>query len=224
MTSTAAPPAPDSPSSLPRMTQSSAPPLPLRAPLVPGRGDTSVGSWPARWPPDSSLLSSWSPPRSSRRRRATSPARSCADSRWAGRCWPCSRCGSPISHNDGPRRRPCLMAVMGVASLSGSAAVHEALGWVWPPALLGLVVWMFLRIRRRLRSRGARWLLYPVLAVLAIAAVGGGFETVREVARRQGLSDARPAGRRRRTPAASALHRLRQPHRRPGTGSRRMLV
>ena len=54
------------------------------------------------------------------------------------------------------------------------------LGWAWPPALFVLVVWMLSRARRQLRSRSARWLLYPVLAVLAIAAVGGGYETVRE--------------------------------------------
>ena len=54
------------------------------------------------------------------------------------------------------------------------------LGWVWPPALLGLVVWMFLRMRRRLRSRGPRWLLYPILAVLVVASIGGGFQTVSE--------------------------------------------
>src|SRR5215207_11079199 len=48
------------------------------------------------------------------------------------------------------------------------------------PTLLGLVVWMIIRTRRQLRSRGARWLLYPVLAVLMIASVGGGYETVRE--------------------------------------------
>jgi hypothetical protein len=34
--------------------------------------------------------------------------------------------------------------------------------------------------RRQLRSRTRRWLLYPVLAVLMVASVGGGFETVRE--------------------------------------------
>ena len=73
-----------------------------------------------------------------------------------------------------------LMAALGVASLSGSAAVHAALGWVWPPALLSLVAWMFLHVRRMVRSRGARWLLYPVLTTLAVAAVGGGFETVLE--------------------------------------------
>ena len=39
---------------------------------------------------------------------------------------------------------------------------------------------MFLQARRHLRSRGARWLVYLVLAVLGIASVGGGYETVRE--------------------------------------------
>jgi pimeloyl-ACP methyl ester carboxylesterase len=73
-----------------------------------------------------------------------------------------------------------FMAVLGVALLVGSAAVREALGWVWPPALFVLVVWMFLRARRALGSSRARWLLYPVLAVLGVAAVGGGYETVRE--------------------------------------------
>ena len=51
---------------------------------------------------------------------------------------------------------------------------------MWPPVLLGLVVWMLLRVRRQLPGRGARWLLYPVLAVLLVAAVGGGYETVRK--------------------------------------------
>ena len=31
--------------------------------------------------------------------------------------------------------------------------VHEALQWVWPPALLALSVWMFVRVRREVRSR-----------------------------------------------------------------------
>ena len=47
-------------------------------------------------------------------------------------------------------------------------------------SLFVLVVWMFMRARRQLRSRGARWLLYPILAVLIVASVGGGYETVRE--------------------------------------------
>ena len=50
--------------------------------------------------------------------------------------------------------------------------------WVWPPMLLAVVIWMVGRIHRQLRSRRGRWLLYPVLAVLAIASVGGGYEAV----------------------------------------------
>jgi pimeloyl-ACP methyl ester carboxylesterase len=46
--------------------------------------------------------------------------------------------------------------------------------------LLGLVVWMIIRAHRQLRSRTARWLLYPVFAALILASVGGGYETVRE--------------------------------------------
>src|SRR5829696_522279 len=73
-----------------------------------------------------------------------------------------------------------FMAVAGLVSLSGSAAVQAGFSWVWPPVLFGLVVWMFLRVRRQVRSRIGRWLLYPVLAVLMVAAVGGGYQTVRE--------------------------------------------
>jgi hypothetical protein len=42
------------------------------------------------------------------------------------------------------------------------------------------VVWIVIRARRHLHSRTRRWLLYPLLAVLALASVGGGYETVRE--------------------------------------------
>jgi pimeloyl-ACP methyl ester carboxylesterase len=73
-----------------------------------------------------------------------------------------------------------FLAVAGLVTLLGSDAVRVVFGWVWPPVLLGLVVWMFIRSRRQLRSRGARWLLYPLLAVLALASMGGGYETVRE--------------------------------------------
>jgi pimeloyl-ACP methyl ester carboxylesterase len=73
-----------------------------------------------------------------------------------------------------------LAALAGLAALSGSAAVHRALDWVWPPVLLALVVWMVPRVRRDLESRSRRWLVHPVLAVLVIAAVGGGYQTVSE--------------------------------------------
>jgi pimeloyl-ACP methyl ester carboxylesterase len=89
-----------------------------------------------------------------------------------------------VRFSDQPQRwaaaPAAFMAAVSVALLSGSATVRDLLGWVWPPALLVLAVWMFLRARRALHSRGARWLLYPVLAVLGIAAIGGGYETARE--------------------------------------------
>jgi len=45
------------------------------------------------------------------------------------------------------------------------------LNFLWPPALLVLVAWMRLRMRRALSGRG-RWLLTPVLVVLAAASAG----------------------------------------------------
>jgi len=59
-----------------------------------------------------------------------------------------------------------FMALVGLGCLSASAAVHTVLSWVWPPALFGLVVWMIVKVRRQVRSRIGRWLLYPVLAQL----------------------------------------------------------
>jgi pimeloyl-ACP methyl ester carboxylesterase len=58
--------------------------------------------------------------------------------------------------------------------------VHGVLAWVWPAALLALVLWMTVRAHGRLRSRSGRWLLYPVSALMALAAIGGGYETVAE--------------------------------------------
>ncbi|HYP45036.1 MAG TPA: alpha/beta hydrolase [Propionibacteriaceae bacterium] len=75
-----------------------------------------------------------------------------------------------------------FMGLSGFLLVAFGSSVHEVLTWVWPPALLALVVWMFVRARRQLRSPTRRWLLYPVLAVLALAAVGGGYQTVREAA------------------------------------------
>jgi hypothetical protein len=52
------------------------------------------------------------------------------------------------------------------------------LNWVWPPAMLALVVWMVVCVHRQLQRRGGRWLLYPVIAVLALASIGGGYQTL----------------------------------------------
>ncbi len=71
-----------------------------------------------------------------------------------------------------------FMGVGGLLLLVFGSSVDRVLDWVWPPMLLALVIWMAVRIHRGLRSRVGRWLLYPVLALLAVAAVGGGYETV----------------------------------------------
>ena len=62
------------------------------------------------------------------------------------------------------------------------ASAREVLDWVWPPATLALAIWMITRARRQLRNPSRRWLLYPVMVVLAIASIGGGYETLREAA------------------------------------------
>jgi pimeloyl-ACP methyl ester carboxylesterase len=56
--------------------------------------------------------------------------------------------------------------------------VLTAAGWVWPPLLLALAVWMGIRVRRSLAAGSGRWLLYPVVTVMAVAALGGAVETV----------------------------------------------
>jgi hypothetical protein len=79
-----------------------------------------------------------------------------------------SGCASSVLH----ARRPDF--------LTGSDTVKYLFGWLWPAALLGLVIWMIIHVRRQLHSRTGRWLLYPVFAALIIASVGGGYETVAE--------------------------------------------
>lgn len=74
------------------------------------------------------------------------------------------------------------MGLSGLLLLGFGSSIHGVLNWVWPPALLMLVVWMVARAHRRLRSRSRRWLLYPVFGILLLASVGGGYETVAEAA------------------------------------------
>jgi hypothetical protein len=91
-----------------------------------------------------------------------------------------------VRFTDQPQRwaaAPALfMGLSGLLLVAFGSSVHEVLTWVWPPALLALVIWMLLRARRQLRGPSRRWLIYPVLAVLALASVGGGYQTVREAA------------------------------------------
>ena len=72
-----------------------------------------------------------------------------------------------------------FMGLGGLLLLAFGSGVDTVLSWVWPPALLALVIWMVIRARRRLDSPTRRWLLHPVFAILVLASVGGGYEAVR---------------------------------------------
>lgn len=71
-----------------------------------------------------------------------------------------------------------FMGLSGVLVLALPDDWVDALGWVWPPALIALVVWVFVHARRDLNSRARRWLLNPVLAVLLVVSVAGAYEAV----------------------------------------------
>ncbi len=75
-----------------------------------------------------------------------------------------------------------VMALTGIGLLmfAPDANAFNLLGWVWPSALLSLVAWMFMQARRHMRSLSRRLLLYPLFVALAIAAIGGSYETIRE--------------------------------------------
>lgn len=89
-----------------------------------------------------------------------------------------------IRRGDGSHRwaavPAALLGVTGAALvvLTPDTATLDALGWVWPPAILGLVAWMTVRVRRQPPPRRGSWLLYPVLALMALTAAGGGYETI----------------------------------------------
>ena len=85
---------------------------------------------------------------------------------------------------DQPQRWAVLPALFlgvgGVLLVVFGSPMREALSWIWPPTLLVLVLWMLHRTRKEMPSRGGRVQLYLVFGILAISAVGGGYQTVGE--------------------------------------------
>jgi pimeloyl-ACP methyl ester carboxylesterase len=75
------------------------------------------------------------------------------------------------------------LAVVGLATvvIRPSDDVMRGAGWVWPVLLLASVVWVVRTSRRTLHHWSRSVVLYPVLALAALAAVGGGYEKVSEV-------------------------------------------
>jgi pimeloyl-ACP methyl ester carboxylesterase len=87
-----------------------------------------------------------------------------------------------VRFTDQPQRwaaAPALfLGVSGLLLVTFGSSVSEALSWIWPPVALVLVVWMVGQAHRHLHSRSRRGLLYPVIALTGLVAVGGGYETV----------------------------------------------
>src|SRR6185436_3511624 len=78
-----------------------------------------------------------------------------------------------------------IAAFMGLAGvtllvLAPSGVAIDALGWVWPPLFVALLAGTIVRVHRDLHSRSRSWVVYPLLAVYALGAVGGGYQTIRE--------------------------------------------
>jgi pimeloyl-ACP methyl ester carboxylesterase len=87
-----------------------------------------------------------------------------------------------VRFTDQPQRwalAPALSMGLGGLLLVGfGSPVHQVLDWVWPPAMPALAVWMLVRAHRQLPSPSRRWLLYPVIVMLALASLGGGYQTL----------------------------------------------
>lgn len=75
-----------------------------------------------------------------------------------------------------------FMALAGVALLvvAPGALASDALGWVWPPLFLTLLLGTIGRVHRDLRSRSRFWVVYPLLGTYVLSAVGGGYQAIRE--------------------------------------------
>ncbi len=98
---------------------------------------------------------------------------------WTGLALLSARTGRPQPWAVAPA---LFHGVSGLLLVAFGPPVHEVLARVWPPATLALVVWIIVRARRQLPGRSRRWLLHPVLAALALASVGGGYQIVHEIA------------------------------------------
>jgi pimeloyl-ACP methyl ester carboxylesterase len=66
---------------------------------------------------------------------------------------------------------------LGLIVFQPGPAGMDFLGWVWPPAIAGLAIWMVAQVRGNLHGRG-RWLVVPVIATLLVFAVGGSLATI----------------------------------------------
>jgi pimeloyl-ACP methyl ester carboxylesterase len=73
------------------------------------------------------------------------------------------------------------LAGAGLLAFAPNGTVIDTLGWVWPPLLLVLIAGTVVRVNRDLHSRTRSWIVYPLFAVYALCALGGSYQTVREL-------------------------------------------
>ena len=71
-----------------------------------------------------------------------------------------------------------VLGASGITLLLLGTSAHPALDWMWPPVLLVLAIWMGVRVHLDLGSGPARWLLFPAVAAMGIAAVGAAYQTL----------------------------------------------
>jgi pimeloyl-ACP methyl ester carboxylesterase len=71
-----------------------------------------------------------------------------------------------------------LMGAGGLLLIGFGASAQRLLAPVWPPLLLASTIWMYVRARRQLPGPSRRWLLHPVLGLLLLASLGGGYQAV----------------------------------------------
>jgi pimeloyl-ACP methyl ester carboxylesterase len=70
------------------------------------------------------------------------------------------------------------VAGAGLLTFAPGDTVIDALGWVWPSVLLMVIAGTAVRVRRDLHSRTRRWVVYPLLGVYALCALGGAYQTI----------------------------------------------
>lgn len=75
----------------------------------------------------------------------------------------------------------------GLTLLAFGSAVHPGFDWTWPPAALLLAAWTTRHVLR-LRSRSARRQLLTVVALLVLASVGAGYQTIARTVDSRALS------------------------------------
>jgi pimeloyl-ACP methyl ester carboxylesterase len=73
------------------------------------------------------------------------------------------------------------LAGAGLIAFAPNGSAIDWLGWVWPPLLLTLLIVTVVRVQRNLHSRTRVWVVYPLLAVYGLCAVGGGYQTIGEL-------------------------------------------